>query len=495
MKTTTGRMQWGSWGVCTVLALMFAASLPAFAQSENTIQVSVGESVTLSVTNVAKLAVAEPAVADIVSLSENEVSIIGKRVGATTLTIVRSEGKATQIYRIEVGNDAAASIIRKVVSAPGITVRVVGDTLVLDGRVDDELDLQRAVSVANAYYKDKVVNLIEVQKPRQIKIRIRVAEVTLDAIKNIGIQYFGPNGRVRYGFGRASQSEPDGGSFSGHGFLDPAATASQTISLGNAPVGVEALLQLLQQKNYARLLSEPTLVTYSGKEASFLVGQEVPIVQQLPQSFTVEFKEVGVRMKVKPTADSQNRINTAIHAEVSQVTGVQVLGIPIISSKKADTTLQVNDGQTIVIGGLLDNNISRDAMRKLPWLADIPVLGMLFRSKEFQKAQSEVLFFMTPEVIKDVDTDTATAARTPYLQQWNGSEADKGILRVPKKNDDWGMHNPDGLGLPEIKHSPKPSQPKAEPEMAPAAEAPAAATTEPAKEPATNFSPARPAGE
>src|SRR5207248_1111028 len=105
-------------------------------------------------------------------------------------------------------------------------------------------------------------------------------------------------------------------------------------------------LQLLMTKGYAKLLSEPTLVTYSGKEASFLVGQQWPIVQQLPQSFTVEFKDIGVRMKIKPTADSQNEINTTIHAEVSQVIGTtSAFDVPIIGIKQSDTTMQVKDNQ------------------------------------------------------------------------------------------------------------------------------------------------------
>src|SRR5213593_968616 len=222
MKTTSSRkLHRGQWGLCAAMGIAVLWGATLFAQSESTIQVNVGEAITLSVESVAKIAVAEPSIADIVSLSDKELSVIGKKVGMTTLTIVRSEGKPTQIYQIEVGNDAVAGTIRKMVSAPNIVVRVVGDTVVLDGKVDDELDAQRALQVAGAFYKDKVVSLIEVQKPRQIRIRTRVAEVTMDAIKNLGIQYFGPNGRVRYGFGRASGSEGAEGDFSGHGFLDP----------------------------------------------------------------------------------------------------------------------------------------------------------------------------------------------------------------------------------------------------------------------------------
>jgi pilus assembly protein CpaC len=489
MKTKSSwSLQRGLWGLCVALVLCGVVSVRA--QSDNTIQVNTGEAITLAVDSVGKIAIAEPTVADVVSLSDHEISVIGKKVGTTTLTIVRAEGKPTQIYRIEVGNDAAIGVIRKAVSAPGMTVRVVGDAIVLDGRVDDELAAQRAVLIANAYYKDKVVNLLEVQRPRQIKIRTRVVEVNSDAVKNIGIQYFGASGQVKYGFGRVGISEGAGGDFAGHSFLDPIQTGDQTITPGSAPVGVEALLNLLITRNYAKLLSEPTLVTFSGKEASFLVGEERPIIQQLAQSFTVEFKEVGVRMKIKPTADSQNQINTTIAAEVSQVTGtIGDFAIPVISTKKSETTLQVKDGQTIVIAGLLDNNISKDTLRKVPWLGDIPILGALFRDKAFEKTQREVLFMVTPSVIKDVDADTAGSASTPLLREWQG-EAGKNILPATNKHEDWGLHNPDRMGIPGGNSGTKTEK------SAPAPAKPAAAAQpEQGKDPATNFSSAWPAGQ
>lgn len=455
----------GLFGVLFVFVAVVCASA-VYAQSENSIQVNVGESVVIPGENVGKIAIADPTVADVIPLSEKELSIIGKKPGITTLTIVHSDATATKMYRVDVGNDAAAATIRAMVGQPSITVRSVGDTLVLDGRVDDEIQAQRAVAVASAY-KDKVLNLLEVNKPRQIKIRTRVAEVNTDAIRNIGFQWFGSDGEVRYAF------DYTGGGSILHGMVQPLSAGGQAQATPTQlDIGADVVLQLLLRKSYARLLSEPTLITTSGKEASFLVGQEVPIVQQLPQSFTVEFKEVGVRMKIKPTADSQNQINTSISAEVSQVIGAGAFGIPIIGSKKADTFLQVRDGQTVVIGGLLENNIGRDALRKVPWLADIPLFGYLFRKKEFQQSEREVLFFMTPEVVKDADANVASAARTQVMQEWNGEKATENLLELPKS--EWSEQF-------ETKKWAKPSTEKPTP-------------SEPAKEPTTNFVPARPAG-
>jgi pilus assembly protein CpaC len=492
--------------------------------------VSVGEAVTIPGENVSKIAIADPAVADVVPLSDKELSVIGKKAGVTTLTIVKSDGSATQLHRVDVSNDAAAAAIRQMVGQTGINVRAVGDALVLDGRVQDELQAQRAALIASAY-KDKVLNLVEIEKPRQIRVSTRIAEVNTEAIKNIGLQWFGPQGQVQY-----AMQYVGGGSIV-HGLIPTAGEFGTEGTSINQPdtVTLSVLLDLLISKSYARVLSEPTMVTFSGKEASFLVGQQIPIVQQLPNSFTVEFKDVGVRMKVKPTADSENRINTTIHAEVSQVTGASVNGIPIIASKSADTTLQVNDGQTIVIAGLLENNMSRDVLRKLPWLGDIPVIGLLFRDKQFDQAKREVLFFMTPQVIKDTDADAAAAAQTPGMQHWNATWKKGGLVPAFDKRDDWGLHNPDGLGFsgghkksaaavtkappgkaaaeqtavakpsavskpapPQSAPVTKPAAPKPSAAGQPAVEKPAAKSPAPAaqpEEPTTNFSPARPAGQ
>jgi pilus assembly protein CpaC len=504
------KMQWRGMGIVVALLAIGLLSISDARAEQQTVQVSVGEAVSVPSENVSKIALADPSIADVVNLSDKELSIIGKKAGVTTLTIVKSDGSATQMYRIEVGNDAVAATIREMIGNTNVTVHAIGDALVLDGKVNDEIEAQRAAAIAGAY-KAQVVNLLEISKPRQIRIRTRIAEVNTDAIKNIGFQWFGPQGQVQY-----AMQYVGGGSIV-NGFI-PTASEFGTVGSTIEPttVSMTLLVDMLLTKNYARLLSEPNLVTFSGKEASFLVGEEIPIVEQLPQSFTVEFKEVGVRMKIKPTADSENRINTVIHAEVSQVIGTGANGIPIIGAKTADTVLQANDGQTIVIGGLLENNVDRDFLRKMPWLGNIPVIGALFRDKQFEQSKREVLFFMTPEVVKDVDADMANAAHTPGLQHWITTWNKGKMIDVPDKKDDWGLHNsqhpffPPGQDEDSVKPAAKPiakpaaaatPTPVAKPAQ-PAAGAPTVATPPvaatpadgtPAQEPSTNYSPSHPA--
>jgi len=436
MKRTT-QSQSGKHPARTLLVLLIVlwSIEPAFAAATSgKVRVNMSEAVSVITTNISKMAIADPNIADVVLLSETEISVIGKKPGVTTLTISHTGTMPTDTYQVEVGNTSMATTFRELLEQPAVTVREIGDSIILEGQVEDELQLARVLQLADAC-KMKAVNLIEVKKPRQIIIRTRVAEVKTEMAKKVGFKWFGPAGELQYAMDfKAIDASvlpiP-------HGFLQPKSSTGDTVPKSFAQsVSIDIILQLLLENNYARLLAEPTLITKSGNEASFLVGEERPIVQTLPNSVTVDYKKVGVNMKIKPTADSKNRIHTIIHAEVSQVIGLTPqYDIPIIGTKTADTTLQVNDGQTIVIGGLLENNLSRDALRKVPWLSDIPLFGYLFRHRERDLSQREVLFFMTPSVMKDIDAETAAAPRTPFMRQWNNMKANENVLEIPKKDE------------------------------------------------------------
>jgi len=471
MKTNIGnRVPQPLWAA---LLILWSFTVAIAARPPQAIQVNISEAVTLPVTNLSKAAIADAAIADVVVLSETEISVIGKKIGTTTLTLAHTGGIPTKSYRVEVGgNGAIVNAIRSLITDRSVTVTEVGDAIVLDGQVQDEIQLNRTVQIAEAF-KVKLINLLEVKKPRQVAIRTRVAEVSSTAARKVGFRWFGTAGEVQYAMDMKNLDDIT--DQIRHGFLQPKTTTAVTPTSFSQTPSLDVILQLLVDNNYARLLAEPTLITKSGSEASFLVGEERPIVQVLANSVTVDYKKIGVHMKIKPTADSQNRIATVIHAEVSQVIGVTATdqySLPIIGTKTADSTLHVNDGQTIVIGGLLENNLSRDYLRKLPWLAEIPVIGHLFRHRERESQQREVLFFMTPSIVKDVDASTAGAARTPLMQQWNGATLGEKVLEVPPKDE------PPPLKLFK--------------EKATTAE-PAPAT--PKKAPTTNFGPARSGGE
>lgn len=458
--------QFGRFRISALLMVIGLALVTSMAFAVD-VEVNTGEAVTLPAKDVAKLAIADPNVADVIVLSEDEISVIGKKAGITTLTVTHGTKAPTELHRVTVSNNSMASFVRSMAPKSDISVREVGDALVLQGQVQDELEMARLQQVAEGG-KLKVVNLLEVKKPRQISIRTRVLEINTTAAKKFGFKWFGPSGEVQYALDYKSTFKE-----LTHGMLQPKSSSGATPTGFGVSPSLDVILQLFMDNNIARLLSEPTLITRSGSEANFLVGEERPIVQTLPNSVTVDYKKIGVMMKIKPTVDSQGRILTVIRAEVSQVTGLTPnYDLPIIGTKNAETTLQVNDGQTIVIGGLLENNINRDYLRKVPWLGDIPLFGYLFRQKERDHTQREVLFFMTPTVLKDEDAATAAAAQSPAMRDWNGKKANEKVLEVPK------VDKPDFQFL---EHEDKETTKKAEP---------AAAAVAPKREPMTNFGPA-----
>lgn len=475
MKTTmSGRMTWGNvWLSVLAMATLVGLTPVTSAQTEpETMQVIAGEAVVKTFQDVIAIAVADPNVADAVKMGETPVySIIGKKPGVTTLTIVRTTGEAT-LFRVEVAPSAGVRSIHQAVASTGVTIQELGDAVVLEGKVKTQQESDRAAQIASVY-KAKVVNLVEVTDPKKVKIRSRLVEVRTDAIKKLGVEYFGQDGSVTYGFlfGGIGSAISD----IAHGFEE--GPESDINQVGD----VQATLNLMATKGLTRTLSEPTLVTLSGKEASFLSGGEVPIVQTLANSSTVEFKEFGVRLKIKPVVDSENNITSQLATEVSQVNFSDTVGnLPTFLTRRAETEVQVKDGQTIVIGGLLRNELG-DAIRKVPWLGDIPVLGNLFRSKNYQQGLSELLVFVTLEVLKDVTADAANAPQMPDMKEWNGRQADEELRQPTKPDPEWQKPlDVDELTIPAARPA------ESEPPAAPAA---GAASTEPV----TNFSPAPPA--
>ncbi len=460
IKTTmNGRMTWGGLGLSMMVASLLCLTivLPVRADNNKVLQVIAGESVPMTIENVAAIAIADPTVGDVVKMGDTSVfSIIGKKPGVTTLTVVYTDGKPTDLYRVEVSQSAGVRSIHQAIGSPQISVEEVGDAVVLQGKVKTQMDSDRAQQVAAAY-KGKVINLIEVTNPKRVKIRTRLVEVNTSAIKNLGIEYFGQNGAVTYGFLLGGIDNALGPIT--HGFqlgANPDPNQQQGY--------VQATLHLLASKNLAKTLSEPTMVTLSGKEASFLSGGEVPIVQTLANSSTVQYKEYGVRLAIKPVVDSEDNISSHLMTEVSQANFAQtVAGEPTFVTRRAETEVQVKDGQTIVIGGLLQNT-SANVIRKVPWLGNIPVLGILFRSKSYQQGLSELLVFVTLEVMEDVQADAIRAPQTPELKIWNGKEADQELRQRPEPDPNWQKPlNVDELTIPEKQPAVQKVQPVAAP--------------------------------
>jgi len=383
--------------------------------------VNVGESVRIEVVEASQVALAEPSIADAVITSKKEILVNGKKPGVTTLNVWEASG-AQKTFRIVVSEgEYPSKTIRDAINLPDVHPRVVGSTVILEGSVVNEREQDRAVVIANAY-REKVVNLLEVSNPVQVQIRVQVAEVRLSMLKNKGMEY--PDS-ITYTMDLIGENVLNGTPLLGNGksfaTILHGLSSTSTGTLPGAPntvdAGVFARINMLERNGDLQILASPTLVTLSGKEASFLAGGEFPVVIALANSFSVEYKEFGVKMKIKPSVDSKDNINTTINAELSAIdptlstSSSTLLGgvsVPGLTTRRAATTLQLKDGQTIMIGGLLDH-ATVDALRKVPGIGNVPILGKLFTTTTKDHQDKELIFLTTFNLVRN-PTEQAKSA-------------------------------------------------------------------------------------
>ena len=383
-------------GVLLCLLLFWPGQLSASGQEKMT--VGAGQSRTVNMSGLQRAAIANPDVADVVVVSSSELILVGKQTGTTTLIIWSNMGRQTYQVEVAANDPAIANEIKRVLGYPDIRVVKVNKTVILEGTVNDQYQRARAEKIAAAY-GDKVVNLLEIAKPIQIKIEAKIVEINRLKTQTLGVQYFTTDTRFS-----ADVNSP-GKFYAGGG-----ATNTRALStLGNLGTisPINAQLSLLIQDGFARLLSQPNMVTLSGDKASILVGGQFPIpVSNQNGSIIIEWKDYGVKLDITPEASLDGTITSKIKAEVSAVEWDSNHRIPISSSlsippirmRKAETAIALASGQTMAIGGLIANDITRD-VTKIPFLGDLPVIGQLFRSTSFTKGETELIILVTPTIV------------------------------------------------------------------------------------------------
>ncbi len=344
----------------------------------------------------AELSIANPGIADISTLSDRSIYVLGKSPGRTTLTLLSPDGKLISNVDVQVTPDVAEFKERLQQILPGekIEVRTANDGIVLSGVVSSTAKLDRALDLANRYAPDRVSNLMVVGGTQQVMLKVRFAEVQRSVTKELSSQLSFSDAR---GFAGGSGSAGGGG-----------ALVNISGSIGSLELGV--LLEALETKGMVRTLAEPNLTALSGQEAKFLAGGEYPIpVAQENNTFTVEFKTFGVELNFTPVVVDGDIINLAINAAVSAIdTTNSFTGngftIDAFSRRETSTTVEMRDGQSFAIAGLLQDDFS-DFNKQVPWLGDIPILGTLFRSTDYQRKQSELVIIVTPYLVTPVSGD------------------------------------------------------------------------------------------
>ena len=338
----------------------------------------------------AEISVANPGIADIATLSESTIYVLGKAPGRTTLTLFGVDGGLIANVDVRVVPDIAEFKERLAEILPGepIEVRTAGGGIVLSGTVSGARKVARAMELASRYAGDAVTNLMMVGGSQQVMLKVRFAEMQRTTSKALSSS-IGITGLL-------------GGSTVDSGLADGALGLSQgsaLFSFGGGGLAVDVLIQALESKGMVRTLAEPNVVAISGQQASFLAGGEIPIPG--PDASTI-FKPYGVNLTFTPTVIDDNHISLRLTTEVSAIdTSVTVNGIPGFKTRNTTTTVEMRDGQSFAIAGLLQDDFG-DTVEQVPWLGDVPILGALFRSSDFIRRQSELVIIITPHLVKPV---------------------------------------------------------------------------------------------
>lgn len=353
----------------------------------------------------AELSIANPGIADISTLSDRTIYVLGKAPGRTTLTLLAPDGKLITNVEVHVTPDVAEfkERLRQILPGETIEVRTANDGIVLSGQVSSITKLDRALDLAKRYAPDRVSNLMTVGGTQQVMLKVRFAEMQRSVSKQLSgsIGFFNPGGPFRAGAAN---------NIAGINNVLTGSTVSTQLtgalgarfSVGGLEVGV--LLEALEDKGLVRTLAEPNLTALSGQEAKFLAGGEYPIpVSGDNNTVTIEYKPFGVELAFTPTVVDGDIINLAVNAAVSGIdttTSVTTNGFSVSAFKRreAKTTVEMRDGESFAIAGLLQDDF-RDLNGQVPWLGDIPVLGALFRSSEYQRSQSELVIIVTPHLV------------------------------------------------------------------------------------------------
>ncbi|MGM0586754.1 MAG: pilus assembly protein N-terminal domain-containing protein, partial [Pseudomonadota bacterium] len=360
------------------------------------ISVSVNRAVVLEAASAfAEVSVANPGIADVAALSNRSVYILGKQAGRTTLTLLGPGGQLMTNISVRVGPDLAEfkQRLQDILPDERIQVRSAADGIVLSGTVSSSQKLGRAVELAERYAPGRVSNMMTVGGSQQVLLRVRFAEVQRNASKALGFNWTFGVGTGNWGFegntggylAGGSPGEPTDNGLSGS---FPAGDSTEgVLRLGYSAGGVIANLAIdaLEAKGVARTLAEPNLVALSGDNASFLAGGEFPVpVFGESGEIAVEYKPFGVSLSFTPTVVNKDVINLEMEAESSSIDNSRTftnagLDFTGFSTRRTSTTIELRDGQSFAIAGLLQDEFIDNA-NQLPWISDVPVLGTLFRS-------------------------------------------------------------------------------------------------------------------
>jgi pilus assembly protein CpaC len=368
-----------------------------------------------------------PEIADVLPITDSMLYVQGKKVGATNISVFDQQRHLVSVIDLEVAPDTS-SLQSKIAASTGgrdINVTSANGEVVLSGEATDAVAAARAVEVAKGLSPDApVIDAMKVSPSQQVMLKVHILEVDRNAGRDLGINWFGKTNRLSFATGLGSApttAANNSGVFPGSGSTSTSFGVLLANVVNTHGVSINLLLSALEQKGLVRSLAEPDLVALSGEKATFLAGGEIPIpvvqgtnatnttlgigVNYTP-NISIEWKQYGVGLEFTPTVLNNGIINLQLNPSVTEVDTANSLNIngttvPSLTERKAHTAVELRDGQSFAIAGLLQAQ-SSDTINQLPWVGNLPVLGALFRSTDFQKNQTDLVIIVSPHLVRPV---------------------------------------------------------------------------------------------
>ena len=396
----------------------------AFVSSANALEIGVGKGQIINLSRpAAHVFVANPDVADIDVRSPNYIYIYGLKTGETSLHAL--DANSNQIIEVNIvvtqNLSTITKVIKEVVPSSKVKFTSAGASLVMQGEVDTPEDAQKVLSIVTASLDttNRLVNMLKVRGSDQVMLKVRVAEVSRSTMKNLGVNlqnvFNSGSLAVRLLTGRVF-TDPATGLFIPNG--DSLSATGRT-----GDFDLTGVIDALETQGLVKTLAEPNMTAKSGESATFLAGGEYPIpVPQQNGVTTIEYKEYGVSLNFTPTVLSNNKINLKVNPEVSSLTAssvtIQNNAIPTLITRRTSTTVELGSGESFAIAGLLSND-SNNNVNKFPWLGDIPILGALFKSTDFQSDESELVIIVTPYIVHGARESDKLLTPTDGMEESN----------------------------------------------------------------------------
>ena len=412
-------------GLFFIVIFLFAAM--AFSEKVETIKLVVGKSRLIdSPVPVKRVSVGNPDIADVVVISPKQVHVNAKAPGVTNVILWREDG-ACKFYDLQVFADITQlkQKLNEVLPDEDIKVNAAQDSIILSGEVSSTVNLSIAVELAKPFASEgKVVNLMQVGGVQQVMIEVRVAEMGSHLMRRLGFNfsYFsGPDFGISLlrGLTRISEITAEGISA-----ISATSPVNALFRFHHGRSSWTGFIDALKEEGIVKILAEPTLIAMSGQGAQFFAGGEFPVPVPQPGAgsamVTIEWKKYGVELGFTPRVLSDNKISITVTPVVSELdyqNAVYMEGwrVPAVTERSASTTIELDDGQSFAIAGLLKEDVYQ-IINKFPVLGDIPILGALFRSSEFKRRESELVIIVTPHLVRPLDMARQTLPTDYYVE-------------------------------------------------------------------------------